>query len=80
MENYRKARRHWETSIGVGVRALLSLENSSGAWLWFESAVEEYGLNLDKVNIGEVVTAMLIYKLHNHTDICNRVDVAEVQP
>ncbi len=59
-------KREWDTAIGRSVRALLSLEDNSGAFNWFHETIEAYAwTSLSNVTAGEVAQAMLVYKLQH---------------
>ena len=60
---YKARKELWKNStFGQAVRSLLSLENDSGAWLWFEDACEHID-NFENVTAGQVARAMLVHKL-----------------
>ena len=62
MTKYKRIKADWEGSMGMAVRALLSLKKDSGAWLWFQAAMESLD-GLDNLTAGVLVRAMLRRRL-----------------
>jgi len=57
MTEYEKVRSMWEGVTGEGVRALLNLAESSGAWLLFKEAY--YSRSEAWITIGQAAQAVL---------------------
>jgi hypothetical protein len=70
---FKQANNHWDSAVGVGVRALLNLEKSAGALLWFRHTIIANYDDADYLQVGQVVRFMLAYKVAE-MDRLNEID------
>ena len=64
IKTYTQLKQYWQGSVGIAVRSLLDLNNKSGAWLWFEYAMEDFDIT-SETTAGQIVIRMLEYRLND---------------